>query len=66
MTQHIRRYKGNSPKQQRDLQDFRGAACVSIRARSQGAEEQGRSEEESPDQPPLTGWGRDAVGLASQ
>ena len=66
MTQHIRRYKGNCPKQQRDLQDFRGAACVSIRARSQGAEEQGRSEEESPNQPPLTGRGRDAVGLASQ
>ena len=32
MTQHI---GSNSLKQQRDLQDFRGAACVSIRARSQ-------------------------------
>ena len=31
-----------------------------------GAEEQGRSEEASPGQPPPTGRGRGAVGLASQ
>ena len=43
MTQHIKSYKSNSLKQQRDLQDPRGAAHVSIRASAAAQDHRSRS-----------------------